>query len=99
MNTMTVSLSARRALVTFCALSLPLVAMADEASSPTANDPQVGASAPHHTMKHKKATTSGYSNSTGGASNSGNAIGAGNGAPSNNSGSPTAPMKGTGGGN
>ena len=95
---MTVSLFSRRALVTLCALSLPVVAMA-EASSPTANDPQTGASATKHKTMHKKSTSTGNSSATGGASNSPNAIGVGNGAPGNNSGADTAPVKGAGGGN
>ena len=95
---MTVHQFASRTLLMVCAAAMPLAAMA-EASSPTANDPQTGTSSTHHTTKHKKAGSAAMAASGGGVSNSSNPIGVGNGAPGNNSGADTAPVKGAGGGN
>jgi hypothetical protein len=91
----------RKALVAICLGAMPLVVLAQQASSPTTSDPQTGASATHKGMhKNKKAHTTEMSpDSTGGASNSPNAVGAGHGTTGNNSGGATAPEKGAGGGN
>jgi hypothetical protein len=88
------------ALIAACIGAMPLVALAQQASSPTTSDPQTGASTtPTKHMHKKKTSNAAMSNSTGGASNAPNSIGAGNGAAGTNSGTATAPQKGTGGGN
>jgi hypothetical protein len=90
---------ASKALIAMGLCAMPLVVLAQQASSPTTSDPQTGTSATHMS-KHKKAHTTEMSpNSTGGASDAPNAVGAGHGTTGNNSGAATAPEKGSGGGN
>ena len=93
---------ARHALIAICIGAMPLVALAQQASSPTTSDPQTGTSATHKSTHKKTHTTQMSPNSTGGASNAPNVVGAGkgmNGTDGTNSGAPTAPANGAGGGN
>jgi len=89
----------RHALIALCIGAMPLAALAQQASSPTTSDPQTGASATHKSTHKKTHTTKMAPNSTGGASNAPNELGAGKGAAGDNSGAPTAPANGSGGGN
>jgi hypothetical protein len=89
----------RHALIAICIGTMPLVALAQQASSPTTSDPQTGAPATHQSTHKKTHTTKMAPNSTGGASNAPNELGTGKGAAGDNSGAATAPANGSGGGN